>query len=268
MCVDANAGLRAQQKQRWREKNSTYAQQGLKFFNKETSLRRAKDRNIIGYGRDLSDQYVKALYTQGKGRLAVQNAAAKYFASKSRGKSLQGGRALSAGRNSYLKYLNTVAKVDSVMDATFGRNMAYAQEGARRKYLNANAKAREALGIPAAYGAPVMLSPTDRFSGFLQVASSVMSIATPFLPGGGIYQLMNPTPPPSDIKLKENIEEIGLSPDGYKIYEFNYKDDFTNTRYRGAMAQDVVKKNPMAVGIRDNHLTVDYNQIDIDMEVV
>jgi len=268
VCVDANAGLRAQQKQRWREKNSTYAQQGLKFFNKETSLRRAKDRNIIGYGRDLSDQYVKALYTQGKGRLAVQNAAAKYFASKSRGKSLQGGRALSAGRNSYLKYLNTVAKVDSVMDATFGRNMAYAQEGARRKYLNANAKAREALGIPAAYGAPVMLSPTDRFSGFLQVASSVMSIATPFLPGGGIYQLMNPTPPPSDIKLKENIEEIGLSPDGYKIYEFNYKDDFTNTRYRGAMAQDVVKKNPMAVGIRDNHLTVDYNQIDIDMEVV
>lgn len=267
MCIDANAGLRAQQKQRWREKNSTYAQQGLKFFNKETSLRRAKDRNIIGYGRDLSDQYVKALYTQGKGRLAVQNAAAKYFASKSRGKSLQGGRALSAGRNSYLKYLNTVAKVDSVMDATFGRNMAYAQEGARRKYLNANAKAREALGIPAAYGAPVMLSPTDRFSGFLQVASSVMSIATPFLPGGGIHSLITNTPP-SDIKLKENIEEIGLSPDGYKIYEFNYKDDFTNTRYRGAMAQDVVKKNPMAVGIRDNHLTVDYNQIDIDMEVV
>ena len=265
MCVDANAGLRAQQKQRWREKNSTYAQQGLKFFNKETSLRRAKDRNIIGYGRDLSDQYVKALYTQGKGRLAVQNAAAKYFASKSRGKSLQGGRALSAGRNSYLKYLNTVAKVDSVMDATFGRNMAYAQEGARRKYLNANAKAREALGIPAAYGAPVMLSPTDRFSGFLQVASSVMSIATPFLPGGGIFELMKTGG--SDIKLKENVEQVGTSDEGYNIYEFNYKVR-PEIRFRGAMAQDVVKKNPMAVGIHDNYLTVDYNQIDIDMEVV
>jgi len=266
VCVDANAGLRAQQKQRWREKNSTYAQQGLKFFNKETSLRRAKDRNIIGYGRDLSDQYVKALYTQGKGRIAVQNAAAKYFASKSRGKSLQGGRALSAGRNSYLKYLNTVAKVDSVMDATFGRNMAYAQEGAKRKFLNANAKAREALGIPAAYGAPVMLSPTDRFSGFLQVASSVMSIATPFLPGGGIYQLLNPGNVPSDRRLKENIEQVGVSPQGYKIYEFNYIGG--DVRFRGAMAQDVLMKNPMAVGIDQNHLTVDYRKIDVAMEVV
>ena len=178
VCVDANAGLRAQQKQRWREKNATFAQQGLKFFNKETSLRRAKDRNIIGYGRDLSDAYVKALYQQGKGRLAVQNAAAKFFSDKNRGRSLQGGRSRSAGRNSYLKYLNTVARVDSVMNATYGRNMAYAQEGARRKFLNKNAGARQALGIPASYGAPVMQAPTDYFSGFLNTASQVVGIAT------------------------------------------------------------------------------------------
>ena len=178
MCVDANAGLRAQQKQRWREKNATFAQQGLKFFNKETSLRRAKDRNIIGYGRDLSDAYVKALYQQGKGRLAVQNAAAKFFSDKNRGRSLQGGRSRSAGRNSYLKYLNTVARVDSVMNATYGRNMAYAQEGARRKFLNKNAGARQALGIPASYGAPVMQSSTDYFTGFLNTASQVIGIAT------------------------------------------------------------------------------------------
>ena len=178
MCVDANAGLRAQQKQRWREKNATFAQQGLKFFNKETSLRRAKDRNIIGYSRDISDAYVKALYQQGKGRLAVQNAAAKFFSDKNRGRSLQGGRSRSAGRNSYLKYLNTVSRVDSVMNATYGRNMAYAQEGARRKFLNKNAGARQALGIPASYGAPVMQSSTDYFTGFLNTASQVIGIAT------------------------------------------------------------------------------------------
>ena len=35
------------------------------------------------------------------------------------------------------------------------------------------------------------------------------------------------------------------------------------------MAQDVVKKNPMAVGIDANgHLTVDYSKIDVNMEVV
>ena len=256
MCVDANAGLRAQQRQKAREKDSVYAQQALKFFNKETSLARTQQRNVIGYGRDLSDAYVRGLYTQGKGRMAVQAAASKFYRSKARGKALQGGRSKTAGRNAYLNYLGTAARVDSVMQATFGRNMAYAQEGARRKFLNRNAKAREALGIPAAYGAPVMLSPTDRMSGFLNFAMQGIGMALPFMPGYGT----------SDIKMKENVKQVGTSPDGYKVYEFNYKDDFT--RYRGAMAQDVVKKNPMAVGIHNNHLVVDYNQIDVAMEVV
>ena len=178
VCVDANAGLRAQQKQKWREKNAIFAQQGLKFFNKETSLKRTQNLNLIGYGRDLSDAYVQALYKQGKGRVAVRDAAEKFYRDKAYGRSLQGGRARSAGRNAYLNYLNTVSKVDSVMNATFGRNMAYAQTGARRKYLNKNARAREALGIPASYGAPVMQSSTDYFTGFLNTASQVVGIAT------------------------------------------------------------------------------------------
>ena len=251
--MDANAGLRAQQKQKWREKNATFAQQALKFFNKETSLARTQQRNVIGYGRDLSDAYVRALYTQGKGRLAVQEAAKKFYSNKARGKALQGGRSRKAGRNAYLNYLGTAAKVDGVMEATFGRNMAYAQEGARRKFLNRNAKAREALGIPAAYGAPVMLSPTDRFSGFLQTVSSVASIGASFATI-------------SDKRLKENIKQVGVSPQGYKIYEFNYIGG--DIRFRGAMAQDVLQKNPMAVGIDQNYLTVDYRKIDVAMEVV
>ena len=251
--MDANAGLRAQQKQKWREKNATYAQQALKFFNKETSLARTQQRNVIGYGRDLSDAYVRALYTQGKGRLAVQEAAKKFYSNKARGKALQGGRSRKAGRNAYLNYLGTAAKVDGVMEATFGRNMAYAQEGARRKFLNRNAKAREALGIPAAYGAPVMLSPTDRMSGFLnftmQALNTAASLKVAF----------------SDKRLKENIRQVGISPQGYKIYEFNYIDG--DVRFRGAMAQDVLQKNPMAVGIDQNYLTVDYRKIDVALEV-
>ena len=70
----------------------------------------------------------------------------------------------------------------------------------------------------------------------------------------------------SDIRMKDNVKEIGISPKGYKIYEFNYKGN--NTRYRGAMAQDVITKLPQAVGVRDNYFTVNYNMIDIDMEVV
>ena len=256
MCVDANAGLRAQQKQKAREKDAVYAQQALKFFNKETSLKRTQTRNLIGYGRDLSDAYVQALYKQGKGRMAVQAAATKFYRNKAYGRSLQGGRSRAAGRNVYMDYLKTRAKVDSVMQATFGRNMAYAQEGARRRYLNKNAKAREALGIPAAYGAPVMLSPTDRFSGFLNFTFQALGTA-----GSLGWQPLS-----SDRRLKENIKQVGVSPQGYKIYEFNYIGG--DVRFRGAMAQDVLQKNPMAVGIDQNHLTVDYRKIDVAMEVV
>ena len=256
MCVDANAGLRAQQKQKAREKDAVYAQQALKFFNKETSLKRTQTRNLIGYGRDLSDAYVQALYKQGKGRMAVQAAATKFYRNKAYGRSLQGGRSRAAGRNVYMDYLKTRAKVDSVMQATFGRNMAYAQEGARRRYLNKNAKAREALGIPAAYGAPVMLSPTDRFSGFLNFTFQALGTA-----GSLGWQPLS-----SDRRLKENIKQVGVSPQGYKIYEFNYIGG--DLRFRGAMAQDVLQKNPMAVGIDQNHLTVDYRKIDVAMEVV
>ena len=89
--------------------------------------------------------------------------------------------------------------------------------------------------------------------------------------GGGNYQNTTPGgqqygPMASDARLKENIEEVGVSPQGYKIYEFNYKGG--NVRFRGAMAQDVLRKNPMAVGIDQNYLTVDYNKIDVNMEVV
>ena len=276
--MDANAGIRAQQKQRAREKDAIFAQEGLKFFNKEVSLERSLNRNVMGYGRDLSDAYVQAIIGQGKGRLAVQQVATAYFAKMQVD---EGGRSRTFGRARYQQLLAKRAEVDSVVDNIFRRNTAYAQEGARRKYLSANAQAREALGIPAAYGAPVMLSPTNRLGGALQIASQVASIASTVMTGfpglgAGPTQVLDLTRTAptgqifgamrSDIKLKENIEEVGTSPQGYKIYEFNYKGG--DVRFRGAMAQDVVQKNPMAVGIDQNYLTVDYSKIDVKMEVV
>ncbi len=247
MCVDANAGARRAARQRQREKNANFEQNRLKYFNKETSLARAQNRNIIGYTRDLSDAYVKAVFAQGKGRLRNQQLVAKYFQSK---KIDQGGRSRSFGRKQYQNLLRKQAEIQGIDRANFGRNLAYAQTGIQRKFQAMNASAREKLGIPAAYGAPVMLPPTDRFTGFLSFASTVASIAGAF----------------SDKKLKENIEEVGVSPQGYKIYEFNYIGG--DVRFRGAMAQDVLTKNPMAVGIDQNYLTVDYRKIDVALEVV
>ena len=277
--MDANAGIRAQQRQQAAEKDAVFAQQGLQFFNKETQLARTQNRNVIGLSRDQSDAYAGALAAQGKGRKQLENAARKYFRSK--GTVDEGGRSRRFGIANYQGLLAAQSEVDSVIDNVLGRNMAYAQEGARRKFQAAQAKGREALGIPAAYGAPVMLSPTNRLGGALQIASQVASIASTVMTGfpglgAGPTQVLDLTRTAptgqifgamrSDIKLKENIEEVGTSPQGYKIYEFNYKGG--DVRFRGAMAQDVLQKKPMAVGIDQNYLTVDYSQIDVNMEVV
>ena len=256
MCIDANAGARRAARQRNKEKHALFAQKGLQFFNKETSLARAKNRNVIGYSRDLSDAYVRAIYTQGKGRLRNQQLVSDYFSKK---KIDEGGRSRRYGKKQYLSLLRKQSEIQGVTANMFGRNMAYAQEGARRKYLAQEAVGRQKLGIPAAFGAPVMLPPKDYLTGGLQLLSSVASIGSSFatMSQAGFF---------SDKKVKENIKQVGVSPQGYKIYEFNYIGG--DVRFRGAMAQDVLKKNPMAVGIDQNYLTVDYSKIDVAMEVV
>ena len=287
MCVDANAGARAQARSQAAQKDAIFAQQGLQFFNKETQLERTQNRNVIGLSRDQSDAYAGALAQQGKGRKQLENAARKYFRSK--GTVNEGGRSRRFGVANYQGLLAAQSEVESVIDNVLGRNLAYSRQGAIRKFQAAQARGREALGIPAAYGAPVMMPPTNRLGGALQIASQVASIYSGF--GGGPLSFPGPTPPvgplgnplsqftsmstgiptgvfasASDMKLKENIEEVGVSPNGHKIYEFNYKG--FKDRWRGAMAQDVIKKNPMAVGIRDGYLTIDYSKIDVNMELV
>ena len=256
MCVDANAGARAAARERAAQKDAIFAQEGLKFFNRETTLKRSQNLNGLGYSRDLSDARASALAQIGQGRQQVEDATRAYLTSKLVN---EGGRSRRFGLKNYKQLLAKRQEVDSVIDNILGRNLAYTQEQSKRKFQVAQAGAREALGIPAAYGAPVMLPPTNRLGGALQIASSIVGI------GSGIANIAD-SDFFSDINIKENIEQVGISPNGHKIYEFNYigfKD-----RWRGAMAQEVVKKNPLAVSIRNGHLTVDYSKIDVNMELV
>jgi len=183
VCVDANAGARAAAEQRKMEKDALFEQERLKFYNKETTLERTQDRNVIGYSRDLSDAYVKAINIQGKGRLATEQAAAKYFSKR---KVDEGGRSRSFGRSDYKALLAARSEVEGVVDNALRANMAYFQEGARRKFLSAQGQAKEALGVPAAYGAPVMMPPTNRLGGALQIASTAASIYSGF-GGAGLF---------------------------------------------------------------------------------
>ena len=176
MCVDANAGARAAAREKAAQKDALFAQEKLKFFNKETQLERAQNRNVIGLSRDNSDAYAKSLAAQGKGRKQLENAARRYFRSK--GTVNEGGRARTFGIANYQGLLAAQSEVEGILDNVLGRNIAYAREGARRKFQVQQASAREALGLPASYGAPVMLPPTNRLGGALQIASQVASIAS------------------------------------------------------------------------------------------
>ena len=89
------------------------------------------------------------------------------------------------------------------------------------------------------------------------------TLGLPAAPSGQQYG-----PMASDIRLKENIVKVGKSPVDFNIYEWNYK-SAPNSRYRGVMAQEVLKVIPEAVTImKDGFLGVYYDLIDVDMEVV
>ena len=74
----------------------------------------------------------------------------------------------------------------------------------------------------------------------------------------------------SDITLKENIIQTGVSPSGIVIYEFDYKDkSHGQFRYSGVMAQDLLETHPSAViQEKDGTLKVDYSQIDVNFRRV
>ena len=72
----------------------------------------------------------------------------------------------------------------------------------------------------------------------------------------------------SDIELKENIEQVGISPSGLGVFEWNYIGE--TERYRGVMAQDLIAKqrNDAVYEMDNGYLGVDYSKVDVNMELV
>ena len=175
MCVDANAGARAQARAQAAAKDARYKSDSLKFFNREVTLERTQQQNIIGLSKDQSDAYAQALATQGKGRRTVEDAAKAYFTKM---QSDEGGRSRRFGKLRYLELLQKNADVEATVQNVFGRNMAYSQEGIKRVFQAKQASAREALGIRPEYGAPVMMPPSNRLGGALQIAGQIAGIAS------------------------------------------------------------------------------------------
>ena len=246
MCADANAGARFAAKQKWLDKNAKYRSEGLKYFNREAGYKKSLQDNVIGFSRATSDAYSKAVYARGSAMKQTESLMKNYFRKQ---KVNQGGRARSYGRSAELmQLLFAKGQLRNKVRNQYGRNQALNYQRNLRKKQSMDAKNRKTLGFTPEYGAPVLMPPSDRFSTFLNFGLQVGSIIASAS---------------SDIKEKENIEYVGSSPQGHNIWEFNYVGH--KQRYRGAMAQEVAKINPMAVGITDGSLTVDYSKIDVDM---
>ena len=250
VCADPNAGARAAAKEKQKERLYQFKADGIQYYNKEATW--DKNRKFItgmGYSRDYSD-IMSALDTaRGKTLAAKEDIARDYFSKQYID---EGTGSRTAGRaNRMAKYWAKQSDLDAKLYDLYGVEETRALVGLNRMTTSRLDKNRSNLGLPPTFGPPTNMPPRDTMGMFMNAASFGLNIIGAFT---------------SDIRLKENVEQVDTSPDGYKVYEFNYKGD--DTRYRGAMAQDVVKKNPMAVGIRDNYLTVDYSKIDVDMEVV
>ena len=250
VCADANAGARMAARQKWLEKKFRYISEGNKYHNREAGYKKSLNDNVIGYSRATSDAYSKAVYARGKALKQTESLMKQYLTKQ---KVNEGGRSRASRRGSALmQLLQAKGALRNRIRNAYGRNQALAKQGNFRMLGSMDAKNRKTLGFKPEYGAPVLMPPSDRFTTLLNFAMGAASIAAGFS---------------SDTKLKENIKYIGSSPEGHNIWEFNYKG--SSKRYRGAMAQEVAKINPMAVSIVEDtagkYLAVDYNKIDVDM---
>ena len=251
MCADPNAGARQQAKIQHKQKIHEYKNNAVKYWNKETRF--VKNKQFIqgiGASRVQSDIRQRIMRKRGRMLKGGENLQKEFLAKRFVN---EGGSSNRAGKNTFNSLLSQKHKLAfSAMQAA-GIGEAVQQEGAKRfMQKKLGDEWGKASTLPK-FGAPVYMPGKDTGGQFMGALSTGLSIASLFT---------------SDIRLKENIEVVGESPQGHTIYEWNYTST-PNTRYRGVIAQDVIKINPMAVDVmRNGYLGVYYNKIDVNMEVV
>ena len=176
MCVDANAAARNAARQRWMEKDAKYRSESLKFWNRETSAVRGMQRAATGYSRAISNDYQRALYVQGQARKAYQAGFIKYQQTK--GSVNEGGRDRRATKKGLVALTRARGQLDNAVQKEFGVQMQRRYRARLLKKQSVQAQTRQSLGIRPEYGAPVLMPPSDRLSGALSIASTIVGIVS------------------------------------------------------------------------------------------
>ena len=250
VCADPNAGARAAAKEKHRQKMFNYKSDSVKYWNTESDVKRnVQFIQSTGRSRQLSD-IRQAVLTRRAAGLTAKEKLNQAYASKQYVPT--GNESRSAGRNQALALMRQEGKIDAGITNLAGRGQSILLEKQRRVESGLIAGQYKRTAVRPEFGAAVTMPGRDTGAMVMGAISTGLSIASLFAP--------------SDIRMKEDVEQVGVSPDGHKIYEFNYIGN--PTRYRGVMAHEVAKIDPMAVGVRDGYLAVNYGKIDVDMEVV
>ncbi len=252
MCApDPNAGIRRQARERNKARIAKYYGNSIKQWNKEADFKENL-KNIRGLGRSrvLSDFQQYATQARGKALLGKENAAREMFQKQTVN---EGGRSRTRGRGRTMAYFSKIADIDRKQFALATVGEAKVQQGLQQRQQAMERKERMKLGMGPQFGMPTMLPPKDRAGQFMNSVSFGLNVAS------GLMAF-------SDRRLKDDITKVGVSPKGYDIYEWTYRAR-PNERWRGVIAQEVVKKNPMAVGVLPSgFLGVYYDMLDVDLE--
>ena len=194
--MDLNASARQQAKQRWMEKDANYRSASLKFWNRETTGQRGLNTATIGFSRAMSNDLQRALYVQGQARQQYENLFSKFYAQGGDIIGKQEGRSRTAGRKGLLALTRARGALNNAVRNEYGPNMARRYQARLRQYQGARAKAVNSVGVRPEYGAPVLMPPTNRLGGALQIASQIAGLVSAFNGLGGANTTPDFTPKP------------------------------------------------------------------------
>jgi hypothetical protein len=176
---DPNAGARRAAQERINEKNYKYGANSVKYWNRETSFKRGRERAGMGLSKTQSDVKQQVLNAIGKAR-GLQEAT-----ETARAKEVQGATAYGMGesgdrkraRSEVLEFLAKHKAVDAQL-RDLPRQQDAGNRAAKLQYLSIRAKNREALGAKPDWGAPVTMPPRDTAGQILQTGMNALSIAS------------------------------------------------------------------------------------------
>ena len=175
MCVDANAGARFAAKQRHLDKTYKFKSQSIQYWNRETELKRDKNRIARGYSIGISNDYARALEKQGAAFKSAETAYKKYISSKGRARSFQGGRTKASQRGQLLQLLAAKGNLENRIKKEFGRNMDARYRKRLMQMQTQQVAARQKLGNRPEFGAPVLMPPKDYLSTIINAGISLGS---------------------------------------------------------------------------------------------